>query len=296
MSPVYRIVRCVLILLALIFSIAYPIALIGMTFNVTPPFSFGWAGSALLVLEACMLFLAAALTFDWLRAWLAALTVIMLSTLVEEIGVSTAFPFGAYFYTNVLQPRITSQVPLAVSFAWVLVIFASYGIVRMGYVGKDHIGLCGTLLGAMLATALDLAIEPVAVYIERYWVWIRPGSFSYYGVPLTNFVAWFLVAWILMTLVDMQMRLLLVRIQQPDVRFTHSRLTRSIPLLLFSGSLFMFGLVDLTHGYYMGTLFAALPSLLAMRKRIARSMIMHKKNLRYFGSFLEAPHRQKEGK
>ncbi|HEY7417577.1 MAG TPA: carotenoid biosynthesis protein [Ktedonobacteraceae bacterium] len=261
----YKIVQHVLVLLAVLCGIAYPIALIGMTFNVTPPFSFGWAGSALLILEACMLVLAATLTYDWLRAWLAALTVIVLSTLVEEIGVRASFPFGTYFYTNVLQPRITSQVPLAVSCAWVLVIFASYSIVRMGYVGRDLIGLRGTLLGATLATSLDLAIEPVAVYIEHYWVWIRPGSFNYYGVPLTNFVAWFLVVWMLITLIDMQMRLLPVRIRQPDAKLANGRLARFVPLLLFSGSLFMFGLVDFTHGYYLGTLFAALPALLTLR-------------------------------
>ena len=297
----YKTVQRALVLLAVIFSIAYPVALIGIAFNVTPPFPFGWAASALLILEACVLILAAMLAYDWLRACLAALTVIVLSTLVEQIGVSTGIPFGSYFYTTVLQPHITSQVPLAVSFAWVLVVFASYSVVRIGYMGKDRIGLRGALLGAMLATSLDLAIEPVAVYVEHYWVWIRPSSFNYYGVPLMNFMAWFFVAWVLLILVDMLMSATTSRTIPPDDHkgrpyydmvwqaessivgattrvargdgrpwLVSVRLVRLVPLLLFGGSLFMFALVDLTHGYYAGVLFAALPALLLARKRIAR--------------------------
>jgi len=58
------------------------------------------------------------------------------------------------------------------------------------------------LLGATLATLLDLEIEPVAAHIERYWLWLTPRNINYYGVPLANFVAWFVVALLLLWLVN----------------------------------------------------------------------------------------------
>jgi uncharacterized membrane protein len=58
------------------------------------------------------------------------------------------------------------------------------------------------LLGALLATLLDLAIEPVAAHVVQYWEWLAPGPANYYGVPLANFVAWFVVAFALLVVVD----------------------------------------------------------------------------------------------
>ena len=56
------------------------------------------------------------------------------------------------------------------------------------------------LLAAVIAVALDLYIDPVAVAVG-YWVWQVPAD-VYYGIPLLNFVGWFVlmllapVAWI----------------------------------------------------------------------------------------------------
>jgi putative membrane protein len=56
------------------------------------------------------------------------------------------------------------------------------------------------LLAAGLAVLLDLFVDPVAVVVG-YWVWRVPGN-VYYGIPLLNFVGWFVlmllapVAWI----------------------------------------------------------------------------------------------------
>ena len=92
-----------------------------------------------------------------------------------------------------------------------------------------------------MATLLDLEIEPVATHLEHYWEWLVPGHINYYGVPIMNFVAWFLVSWILLYLID---RIL------PGMAENYTRLVALVPRLLFGLSLFMFGLVDLMHAYY----------------------------------------------
>jgi hypothetical protein len=47
------------------------------------------------------------------------------------------------------------------------------------------------LLTALIAVAFDLFIDPVAVR-AHYWVWLKPGS-VYYGIPLLNYVGWFVL-------------------------------------------------------------------------------------------------------
>jgi uncharacterized membrane protein len=47
------------------------------------------------------------------------------------------------------------------------------------------------LLAAVIAVSLDLFIDPVAVALG-YWVWRVPGN-VYFGIPLLNFVGWFVL-------------------------------------------------------------------------------------------------------
>lgn len=57
------------------------------------------------------------------------------------------------------------------------------------------------LVTGVIAVCLDLFIDPIAV-AAGYWVWFVPGE-VYYGIPLLNFVGWFVLmvlaplAWIL---------------------------------------------------------------------------------------------------
>ncbi len=246
-----KFLRLLLFALFALFCFAYPFAVIGIAFNVRPPFSLDWAGSALLFVEGSLLLVAAMLAYNSLRALLPGLLVILLSYAIEALGVNTGFPFGAYLYTPILFPRLPGSVPLAVMFAWVLIIFGSYSWITQR---KGSLGLPGTLLAALLAMLLDLAIEPVAFHVVNYWQWLNPGPLNYYGVPFANFVAWFVVSWLLLLLVDA----LFSRI---PTRLLHaSRLSLLAPRLLFFASLFMFGLVDLTHGYYLASLIALLTS------------------------------------
>ncbi len=254
--------RRLFVALGYIFCVAYPLAVIGIAFDVKPPFSLAWAGSALLFLEGMLLILAAMLLFGWLRGLFAGLLVIVLSYLVETIGVNSGFPFGIYRYTQVLLPHLPGGVPLAVMFAWTLIVFGSYAWVsdtaqkptESGI--KRHLRLGPLLLGGLLAMLLDLEIEPVATYLEHYWQWFAPGHINYYGVPLANFAAWFVIACLLLLMVNM----ILADAHSMRLRASkQEKLALLAPRMLFALSLFMFGLIDLTHGYYL----AVVPGLLA---------------------------------
>jgi uncharacterized membrane protein len=253
--PAYSVLHLSLLLMIVLFClfcVAYPLAVVGVAFDVPSPFSLGAAGSALLFLEGTLVLLACMLLYGWRRALTIGLLIIVLSYLVEAVGVNTGFPFGAYLYTNTLWPRLPGGVPLAVMFAWLLIVLGAYNWVRA--IGSR---LGRALLGGILGTLLDLAIEPVAAHVVHYWQWFAPGPLNYYGVPLANFIAWLIVIFLLLLLVEAIFPRGEKIYNDVTTRRTE-RLAQSIPRILFAASLFMFGLVDLTHGYYGGTLFAAL--------------------------------------
>ena len=266
LSRIHASLRILFVLLLGLFCFCYPFAVVGIAFDVRPPFSLDWAGSFLLFVEGSLLLVAAMLGYGYARGLITGLCIIVLSYAVEALGANTGFPFGTYRYTAILVPHLPGYVPLPVLFAWLLIVLGGYGSVTRAAFdnGVTLIGIA--LLRALLATLLDLAIEPVAAHVVFYWRWLAQGSFMYYGVPLNNFVAWFCVAFVLCLLAAwmLQARNVQVALQDKQEGWQYRQkegmiasLTMLVPLLLFVCSLFMFGLVDLTHGYLWGTLWAA---------------------------------------
>lgn len=252
-----RLGRVVLFLFCL-FCVAYLIALIGLAFNVHPPFSMTWAASALLILEGTML--TCALMDEYgPPGLLAALVIALFSYGVSALGVQTGFPFGFYHYTNALLPILPGGVPLAIIFGWLMIIIAVRGLTVRPPVLMGGRWLTSMLLGALFATLLDLEIEPVAFHLQHYWQWLTPGGINYYGVPLMNFVAWFVAAFVLLFLVN---GILLRAIAFMDLSSFLSRLPLNIPTWIYYANVFMFGLIDLTHGYYIAVGIAALAGIL----------------------------------
>ena len=47
---------------------------------------------------------------------------------------------------------------------------------------------------AALMVLWDLSLDPLRATVENRWIWISGGS--YFGVPLGNFVGWFMVTWL----------------------------------------------------------------------------------------------------
>jgi putative membrane protein len=101
--------------------------------------------------------------------------------------VSFGVPFGRYVYTEALRPQVLG-VPIVMGPAWmVLVAFATDAAGRLRLRGRK-----AYLFAALLTTATDLVIDPLAANRLGYWRWQEAGS--YYGVPLVNFAGWFLTA------------------------------------------------------------------------------------------------------
>ena len=112
---------------------------------------------------------------------------------VEVLGVSTGFPFGSYAYGDGLGPALAG-VPVVVPLAWAMFAYPAHA--------------AGVLLGRpVLATAWalaswDLFLDPQMVH-EGYWAWDAAGP-SLNGIPLTNHLAWLVVALLMAALLPVR--------------------------------------------------------------------------------------------
>lgn len=226
-----------------VFCFVYPFAMVLLSFD-WMPFGMEWMSSLLLA----TLGLTAG---SWL--WLnfgtkglgVGLAIFILGVALEYIGVNSGVPFGRYRYTGVLVPNLPGGVPIAIGFAWLLIVVG--GLFTANWVLERFWGTAnqeGTIYraptyvaGAALAVGLDLLLEPVAFHVKGYWEWLEEGE-GYYGVPWSNFVAWFVAALAMGWLVGAVLG--------------HGRLLkwRWVPVALYGMNVLLFGVVNVAHGYW----------------------------------------------
>jgi uncharacterized membrane protein len=113
--------------------------------------------------------------------------------------------FGLYHYT--IHPFFFGLVPLTTPIAWAIIIYFSYSITNLllfGFGGEKpkktdnlwyFVGLITLLsfIGGLIAVNLDMILDPVAIS-PQIGGWIYNVSGPYFGVPISNFIGWFLVS------------------------------------------------------------------------------------------------------
>lgn len=203
-----------------------------------------WMATLMLVIEGLVATAWAVANYGALRGSVAALVALGLGFVVEALGASTGFPFGPYSYTEVLYPKLF-VVPVGIMFAWLMIILASFFTARfiLDRVRPGHGEGAVIVFSAILAVISDLLMEPVAVHVQHYWVW--RGTDGYYGVPVSNFLAWLVTSLIL--------ALLLSKIIGQGKQTGRPKGSRYsfIPPALYLMNLVMFTLVNLSHAYYL---------------------------------------------
>ncbi|HEY1017185.1 MAG TPA: carotenoid biosynthesis protein [Herpetosiphonaceae bacterium] len=167
--------------------------------------------------------------------WLVIGAILVGSWAVEHLGVTSGWPFGRYRYEGVLLPTLVGVVPLAIPFAWLLVVPGALELARL-LLPRAPLPVLG-LLGATLAMLLDMVIEPVAVYVNGYWTWLDAGPF--YGIPTANFIAWWVVSALFCVLLLLYLRPAWRAEPQPAL---------DLPAMLYLLNLALFTVVDLARG------------------------------------------------
>lgn len=116
----------------------------------------------------------------------------------EYASTRTGIPFGLYHYTGETAWRelFISNVPFFDPLSFPFLAYASYCLARWS-LGQAR-GWAPAALTGVLMMLVDVVVDPLAVrgeswFLGRIFYYAEPGT--YFGVPLSNFVGWFLVGW-----------------------------------------------------------------------------------------------------
>ena len=112
----------------------------------------------------------------------------------ETLSIETGFPFGHYYYTGMLGPKL-GQVPLLIMPAYFSVGYLAWTLAHVLLDRFDDRLRGGDLvlipvLAAFVMVMWDLCMDPINSTVRRAWVW-RDGG-AYFGVPIVNFLGWYL--------------------------------------------------------------------------------------------------------
>jgi uncharacterized membrane protein len=129
-------------------------------------------------------------------------------TLLESVSLRTGFPFGHYWFTDLMGPKLF-DLPILLALAYVGMGYLSWVLGLVILEGQNE-PLSGwkfvlvPLAASFVMTAWDLSMDPVWADIDHAWVW-RDGGL-YYGVPISNFFGWFFSVYIFFQLFALYLR------------------------------------------------------------------------------------------
>jgi uncharacterized membrane protein len=142
--------------------------------------------------------LAGAWDLGWRRTLLFAGWVWPVAWLAEFSSTRTGIPFGLYHYTEDTRARelFIANVPLMDSLSFTFLAYASFCLARFVWARRTPSATAVTLLSGILMMMLDVVIDPLAVRGDRWFlgrIFYYPNGGPYFGVPLSNFLGWFIV-------------------------------------------------------------------------------------------------------
>lgn len=117
---------------------------------------------------------------------------IVVGNVAENIGVRTGLPFGHYYFTDLMGPKLF-VVPILLGGAYIGMGYVSWTLSRL-ILDHAESPISGAriftipLVASFLMVAWDLAMDSVWSTVMHAWIWQQGGA--YFGVPLSNFVGW----------------------------------------------------------------------------------------------------------
>lgn len=185
------------------YAIWYAVSTMLLLTNFSPPSwkaaAGPWADCVFLVLAALLAFALARRDHGTLAATKACGVILAVSGLVEILGVNFGFPFGDYIYTERLGSRILGM-PYIIPCCWIFLVICGQAIASASLTrnlrNADEAWALSSLGAAAIVTVFDLLLEPVAIRLKHYWIWLDQES-VWYGAPQTNFAGWFTLSLIL---------------------------------------------------------------------------------------------------
>lgn len=170
------------------------------------------------------------------RTLLVTLIVTLSAWAIEFIGHTTDFPFGAYHYTDRLQPQL-GGVPVLIPLAWMMMLPSAWTLAHL--IARRYTGLRGRVafigVSALALTAWDLFLDPQMV-AWSLWIWDDPSGFTYFGIPWINYAGWLLAGVTITTLASPAIQRATLPVTPLMVIYAITWLLEFIGLLFFWGA------------------------------------------------------------
>jgi len=120
--------------------------------------------------------------------------------LAEFASTRIGVPFGLYHYTGstIGQELYVANVPFFDSLSFTFLAYTSFSLARWT-LGSSR-GVAVIALAGVLMMLLDMVIDPLAVRGDRWFlgrIFYYPEGGFYFGVPLSNFLGWTIVGWVI---------------------------------------------------------------------------------------------------
>src|ERR1700722_2677263 len=118
--------------------------------------------------------------------------------LSESLSLRTGFPFGHYYFTGLMGPQLI-HVPVLLVLAYLGIGYCSWvlSLLILGFRNQPFAGarvIALPFLASLIMLAWDLSMDAIWSTLDRAWIWRDGGSF--YGVPISNFLGWFLAVYV----------------------------------------------------------------------------------------------------
>jgi putative membrane protein len=153
------------------------------------PYVFGFLAAFLLAGTADL---------GWRRTLLFGGCVWPLAWLAEFSSTRIGIPFGLYHYTGATrgQELFVADVPFMDSLSFTFLAYAAFCLARAALGGRPASRPAVALASGLFMMLLDVVIDPVAVRGDRWFlgrIFYYPEGGVYFGVPLSNFLGWWIV-------------------------------------------------------------------------------------------------------
>lgn len=116
------------------------------------------------------------------------------SNIYENLSILTGFPFGRYHYSDALGIKLF-LVPIVIAPAYLSAGYLAWTLsaVLLGLYENPRPRqdvLSQAFVASFLMVMWDLTMDPISSTDQHLWIW--QGGGSYFGVPISNYMGWFL--------------------------------------------------------------------------------------------------------
>lgn len=240
-------------------------------------YDFGWrySGQVYIVLGTVAVVLHSAPRFDFGKALALFVAASGVALLSELGGTNIGLPFGHYHYTEMLGYRILGDVPYSIPLSWYYMLYCclAFCAALLATDDSNRTKWRWSLVSGAFLTAWDVPMEVQMTNVQpAHWAWDFEkfpawvpewlGGPLFYGMPLSNWIGWYITG----VLVS---RLMLAIV--PPTRWRATTVGLAFPLVLYATNGIMPIATVARHGYWwaaiLGILAMGAPLWLVLRAR-----------------------------